>query len=244
MATKNQKTVAITLSPNCSDENRYERWDSIQWVSTENASINSGRSSHGKILLIATLVALVLGLNHGASAQSGQATGASPPASPEAVRSITVITVHGKIAEVNKAKKQVVLEGPEGRRVTLRVDNPYNLKAAKVGEPVVTRFYEVVTIRKKKPDETAPSFSLKGGIATASPGRLPSAVAEAKASVVVSVTAIDQTNGTVTVKAPDGTVETVKARNPKNLKQLKVGDDLVVTLERAMAISLEKEAAG
>jgi hypothetical protein len=126
----------------------------------------------------------------------------------------------------------------------LRVDNPYNLKAAKVGDPVVTRFYEVVTIRKKKPDETAPSFSLKGGIATAKPGRVPGAVAEAKASVVVSVTAIDETNGTVTVKAPDGTVETVKARNPKNLKQLKVGDELVVTLERAMAISVEKEAAG
>ena len=197
-----------------------------------------------KIFRIAALAALVLGLNHGASAQSNQATGASQPTSPEAIRSATVITVHGKIAEVNKAKKQLVIEGPEGRRVTLRVDNPYNLDAAKVGAPIVTRFYEVVTIRKKKPDETAPSFSLKGGIATARPGGVPGAVAEAKASVVVSVTAIDETNGTVTVKAPDGTVETVKARNPKNLKQLKVGDELVVTLERAMAISVEKEAAG
>jgi hypothetical protein len=197
-----------------------------------------------KIFLVAALAALGLGLNHGASAQSSQATGASQATSPEAIRSATVITVHGKIAEVNKAKKQVVLEGPEGRRVTLKVDNPYNLNAAKVGEPVVTRFYEVVTIRKKKPDETAPGFSLKGGIATANPGGVPGVVAEAKASVVVSVTAIDETNGTVTVKAPDGTVETVKARNSKNLKQLKVGDELVVTLERAMAISVEKETAG
>src|SRR6266576_6423046 len=103
-----------------------------------------------KIPLIAGFVVIGLGLNYGASAQSGQA---SPPGNVEAVRSITVITVHGKIVEVNKAKKLVTLEGPEGRKVTLRVDNPYNLKAAKVGEPVVTRFYEVVTIRKKKPDE-------------------------------------------------------------------------------------------
>ena len=193
--------------------------------------------------LILGIVVIGLGLNHGASALSGQSTAVSSPASLEAVRSITVITVHGKIAEVNKAKKQVVLEGPRGQRVTLKVDNPYNLNSAKVGDPVVTRFYEVATIRKKKPDETAPSFSLKGGIATASPGKLPGAVAEAKASLVVSVTAIDETNGTVTVKAPDGTVETVKARSPKNLKQLKVGDDLVVTLERAIAISLDKEPA-
>jgi len=196
-----------------------------------------------KVLLIAGLVTLGLGLNHDVSGQSGQSTEASPPASPEAVRSGTVLTVHGKIVEVNKAKKLVTLEGPEGRKVTLKVENPYNLKAAKVGEPVVTRFYEVVTIRKKKPNEIVPSASLKEGIATAKPGGVPGAVGEQQASLLVSIVAIDETNGSVTVKGPDGTVEKVKARDPKNLKQLKVGDELVITLARAIAISLEKESA-
>jgi len=56
------------------------------------------------------------------------------------------------------------------------------------------RFYEVVTIRKKKPDATAPSFSLKGGIATARPGGV-QAQSPSEASVVVSVAAMDETNG-------------------------------------------------
>jgi hypothetical protein len=197
-----------------------------------------------KISLIVVLIVIGLALNETASAQSDQATGTSPPGSVEAVRSITVITVHGKIAEVDKAKKQVVLEGPEGRKVTLAVNNPYNLNAAKVGAPVVTRFYEVVTIRKKRPGEVVPSASLKEGVATAKPGGLPSAVGEQQASVLVSVAAIDEANGTVTIKASDGTVEKVKARDPKNLKQLKIGDDLVVTLDRAIAISLDKESSG
>lgn len=197
-----------------------------------------------KISLIVGFVVIGLALNKAASAQSEQATGVSPPGSVEAVRSITVITVHGKIAEVDKAKKQVVLEGPEGRKVTLAVNNPYNLNAAKVGAPVVTRFYEVVTIRKKRPGEVIPSVSLKEGVATAKPGGLPGAVGEQQASVLVSVAAIDEANGTVTIKAPDGTVEKVKARDPKNLRQLKVGDDLVVTLDRAIAISLDKESSG
>jgi hypothetical protein len=197
-----------------------------------------------KISLIVGLIVIGLALNKAASAQSGQATRASPSGSVEAVRSITVITVHGKIAEVDKAEKQVVLEGPKGQKVTLKVNNPYNLNAAKVGEPVVTRFYEVVTIRKKKPGEVIPSASLKEGISTAKPGGVPGAVAQQQASVLVSVSAIDEANGTVTIKAPDGTVEKVKARDPKNLKQLKVGDDLVVTLDRAIAISLDKESAG
>jgi hypothetical protein len=197
-----------------------------------------------KISLIVVLIVIGLALNETASAQSDQATGTSSPGSVEAVRSITVITVHGKIAEVDKAKKQVVLEGPEGRKVTLAVNNPYNLNAAKVGAPVVTRFYEVVTIRKKRPGEVVPSASLKEGVATAKLGGLPGAVGEQQASVLVSVAAIDEANGTVTIKAPDGTVEKVKARDPKNLKQLKIGDDLVVTLDRAIAISLDKESSG
>ena len=190
------------------------------------------------------VVALGLTVSCGAWAQSGQTSQVSTEANPETVRSITVITFHGKIVEVNKADKLVTLEGPEGRKVTLKVENPYNLNAAKVGAPVVTRFYEVVTVRKKKPDENIPSVSLKGGVATATPGGAPGAVAEAKASVVVSVVAIDEAKGTVTVKAADGTIETAKARNPANLKQLKVGDELVVSLERAIAVSLEKESGG
>jgi hypothetical protein len=196
-----------------------------------------------KILLICVLVAFGMGLGHIVSAQSDQLTGTAPPASPEAVHSITVITVHGKIAEINKAKKEVVLEVREGEKVALKVDNPHNLEAVKVGDPIVTRYYEVVTIRKRKPGESVPSASLNQGIATAKPGGLPGAIVEQEGSLLVSVVAIDEANGTVTIKAPDGTVEMVKATDPKNLKRLKVGEELVVTLKRAVAISLEMESA-
>lgn len=189
-----------------------------------------------KLLLFAALLALGLGLNQSAAAQSGEAAVTST--------SYTAVTAHGKIVEVNKAEKLVTIEGTGGRKLYLKVENPYNLEAAKVGEPVVAHFYEVVTIRKKKPGETVPSASLKEGIATAQPGQVPGAVAGQRASVLVTVDAIDEANGTVSVKGPDGTVEKVKARDPRNLKKLKVGDELVVTLARAVAISLDKESPG
>jgi len=205
------------------------------------------------VLLSAVMVlALGLGTNYGASAQEASpaatpAQEASPAATPaeaktEGVVSATVVTVHGKIVKVNKARKQVTLEGPEGNRVTLDVRNPYNLNAAKVGAPFVARYYEVVTIRKKKPGENVPSASLIGGIATAKPGGVPGATGEMHIGPLVTVDAIDEAKGTVTVKAADGTVETVKPRNPQNLKRLKVGDQLVVGISRAIAISLEKES--
>jgi hypothetical protein len=196
------------------------------------------------VVLAALLVVLGRGSNNVALAQGGQQPSeTSTAAPPEAVHSVTVLTVHGKIVEIDRVTKLMTVEGPEERRITLRVDNPHNLDAAKVGDTVVTRYYEVVTIRKKRPNEIVPSASLREGIVTAKPGGVPGSVAERRASLLVSVIEVDEVNGTITVKAPDGTVEVVRATNPKNLKHLKAGDELVVTLEHATAISLQKESA-
>jgi hypothetical protein len=197
-----------------------------------------------RAFLILAMLALSLPIAFGASAQEASSAPTPAQAKPEGVVSATVVTVHGKIVKVNKARKQVTLELPGGQKVTLDVQNPYNLNAAKVGASFVARYYEVVTVRKRKPGESVPSASLTGGIATAKPGGTPGAVGEVHVRLLVTVDAIDQANGTVTVKAGDGTVETVKARNPQNLKRIKVGDELVVSISRAVGITLEKEAGG
>ena len=195
-----------------------------------------------RALLIFAIAALGLHGTDGALAQSAGSSTTPAETTSQGVGTGTVLIVHGKIVAVNKAKKLVTLEGPGGGKVTLEVQNPYNLQAAKVGDPVVAHFYEIVTIRKKKPGESGPSASLKEGIATATAGEVPGASAGVKVKLVVTVVEIDKANGTVTVKGPDGTVEKVKARDPKNLERLKPGDDLVVSVSRGIAISLEKES--
>ena len=40
---------------------------------------------------------------------------------------------------------------------------------------------------------------------------------------------------------PDGVVETVNVASPNNLRNVKVGDQIVITLTKVMAISLVKE---
>jgi hypothetical protein len=189
---------------------------------------------------MAAALALSIGLTGYASAQTGAPSPASGTA--EGVATATKLTIHGKIVAVDESTKQVTLEA-NGRRVTFTVENPYNLKAAKVGEPVVVHYFEVVSVRKKKPGETIPAVSLNEGIATAKSGT-PGAVAGQSTSVLVTVEEVDQANGTVTIKGPDGSVEKVKARDPKNLKHLKPGDELVVTVSQVMAIALDKESAG
>ena len=121
-------------------------------------------------LPVLAILILALGLNFGAWAQS-EATTAQ--AGPEGVGTATVITVHGKIVNVDRAHKLVTLQGPAGNKVTVYVRNPDNLKAAKVGEPFAARFYEIVIIRKKKPGENIQGASLSEGVWTANPGGVP-----------------------------------------------------------------------
>jgi len=196
---------------------------------------------HGGILIL-TCVVLAVGLSNRVFAQPASPAASSTESASPGVRAATVIVVHGKIVAIDKAKKSVTLEGPEGRQVALKVNNPHNLEAVKVGDPVVARFTEIVTIRKKKPGENLPSASVSGGIVTAKPGEPPGAAAAQQLTVVFGVVDVDRAQGLVTIKGPDGSVETVKAQNPKNLDQLKSGDELVVTSTKAAAISVEKES--
>ena len=162
----------------------------------------------------------------------------------ESIRTATVLTIQGRVTAADKSQKLVTVQVPSGQKYTLKVDNPYNLDAAVVGTGVIVRYYEVVSVRKKRLGESLPSLSVNGGIVTAKPGALPGAVAEEHLKAVVSVVQVDKTSGTVTIKGSDGSVETVKANDPTVLSRLKAGDDLVITTSRATAISLEKAPAG
>jgi ribosomal protein S17 len=62
-------------------------------------------------------------------------------------------------------------------------------------------------------------------------------------SITVTVVAIDKAAQTVTIKGPEGRTETVKARDPKNLDALSVGDLVEITYTQALAVALDKSAA-
>ena len=196
-----------------------------------------------KIVSVLGLMMLGIALSPAMQLVLAETTAPSSAGDAEGIRAATVLTIHGTVTAVDKAEKLVTIQVPNGQKYTLKVDNPINLDAAKEGVGVVVRYYEVVSVRKKKPGESLPALSVSGGVVTAKAGGLPGAVAEEQVNAVVSVVQVDQASGTVTIKGADGSIETAKARNPKVLSHLKAGDDLVITSSRATAIGLDKEPA-
>jgi len=187
----------------------------------------------------------------GATEASGQASAVSPavadgqptPGNVVAVGAASAIVVHGQIVAVNQDKKLVTLQGADGKQATVHVYNPYNLAAAKPGEPFVAKFYEIATVQKLAPGQSPPAPSLTEGIVSAAPGQTPGAALGSQYQFAVTVDSIDKKDKAVSIKGPDGVVEVVDVANPEMLDQVQIGETIVVTLTDAVVISLDREAA-
>src|SRR5260370_23140496 len=154
----------------------------------------------------------------------------------------TVITVHGRIVAVDSASKQVTLQGPGGKTVTLTVNNPYNLQSLKAGDRYVAQFTESVSIVGKGPSNKPPVATLAAGLWTAKPGEIPGAAAAREAQLVVVVSAIDPAYQRVTLQAPDGSTENIHVTHPAALQGVHVGYGPAITLPQPSASALAPEA--
>jgi len=191
------------------------------------------------------VVVLMLGL---AASVAAQTTGTAPPsaakpASPQPAmpkgQETAVVTLRGTVEAVDMDKQTVTIKGPK-RTLTLKVRDPKKLEAIKVGDPVVGKYYEALAFEVKKPGTATPGVTTQQAVGTSQPGQTPAGAVGEQITVTATIVAIDKAAHTVTIKGPEGNTETVKARNPKNLDAVKVGDLVEITYTRALAIALDK----
>jgi hypothetical protein len=77
-------------------------------------------------------------------------------------------------------------------------------------------------------------------VARAKKGETPAGVAGREVTANVTITAIDMAAKTATLKGEDGKTVTVSPLRPEKLKEVKVGDRLVLTYTEAIAVKVEK----
>lgn len=150
------------------------------------------------------------------------------------------VTVKGTISAIDRDKSTVTLKGPKGRTITIEVKDPSKFDQIKVGDPVVATYMEAVAFQIKKPNSATPGTSVQETRVTSKPGETPAGAIGQEVTVTATITAIDKAAHTVTIKGPEGNTETVKAKDPKNLDRIKVGDLVEITYAQALAVSLDK----
>ncbi len=194
------------------------------------------------VLLVSALVPVALASSPSAAVVAQASSPAAKPAAKPKVQEAAVITLRGTVEAIDKEKQTVTVKGPN-RSLTVHVRDPKKLEAIKVGDPVVGKYYEALAIEVKKPGTATPGVTAQQGVATSKPGATPAGAVGQQVTVTVTVVEIDKKAGTVTIKGSEGATETVKARDPKNLEAVNVGDLVEITYTRALAIALDKSAA-
>jgi hypothetical protein len=171
---------------------------------------------------------------------SGESAVKTSPGKGTAAR---VMTITASVEAVDKAERTVTLKGPRGNVMTLPVsEKAKNFDKIKVGDQVVVRYLEALSLELKKDGTAKPERTEREGTATAQPGKQPAAGAARQVTVVADVTAVDPKRQTVTLRGPERTVE-LKLKDPNQIKLVKVGDQVVATYTEAIAVSVEPAAA-
>lgn len=193
------------------------------------------------IVLISAMAALAVRLNHSALRLDDVVVRASAGDLPV---SAAVLTVSGRITRVNHVQRSVTLEVASDRKVTLSVENRRDLANLKVGEWIALHYYELVTVRVRKPGEKLPSGSLVRGIVMSPMYKRSLAWRNQRRGIAVSLINVDKSHATLSVAGADGVTEKVRARNRRALLELQSGDELVVSNPRAIATSVSEQPGG
>jgi Cu/Ag efflux protein CusF len=188
-------------------------------------------------LAIALSVVLSLAGTHAVLADQHKTGGSLPKGEiSEAVEMQATVTA------IDLKTRMVTLKGPEGNETTIHVDKrARNLPQVKVGDVVKVAYVQQVAWQVRQPGAGAPSsdVGVEQGAARAEPGQKPAGAVGQRVTFAATIEAIDLAKGTVTLKGPQGNSQTIKARNPANLKKVKVGDVVDITYTEVVAIKVD-----
>ena len=177
-----------------------------------------------------------------------QAPSAPPPAAPTASQPLprgtvgtNLVTATARVKALDQQTRRVTLERADGSEVTVYADDTVrNLPQVHVGDEVTASFYESLAYEVKKPGTAAPGATVAEEAARAKLGEKPAGAGARVTTIVATIVGLDKAAGTVTLQGPTGRATTIKARDPRNLERVAVGDLVEITYTEAVAVSVEQ----
>jgi hypothetical protein len=185
--------------------------------------------SYNRILFVAATAALAF------SAAAQQA--AAPMMGGKTVAD--AVTITAKVEAVDLPNRLVTVRGPMGRSVVIKADDRVkNLAQVKVGDELVMKYVEAVSIELKKGSTGRMETSTSTGPVTAPMGAKPGMAAVNTTTMVANVDKVDTANSEVLLHGPQGRYVEVKVKDPAVMKDIKVGDSVQATYTEALLVEV------
>jgi Cu/Ag efflux protein CusF len=153
-----------------------------------------------------------------------------------------VIQLQGKVSSIDKAKRVVVVTGPQGNQVNFNCgEEVRNFDQIRVGDLVTLTYAQALALELRKVANNGIRERVESEQAVrAKPGEKPGAAIEKTVQVIANVVAVNTKAQTVTLRGVKRTVE-LAVNDPAQLKEIKVGDQ--VEAKYVEAVALEVTAA-
>jgi len=157
---------------------------------------------------------------------------------PKPIKVSDKVTVKATVEAIDKTNRTVTLKGPKGNLITMPVDDAVQrFDQLKVGDVITAKYYESVVVEVQKPGAAPVADATMGGIA-ALPGAKPGGAGATQTTTSVTILAIDPETPAVTIRASDGSELSFRVKNKKYLKDLKVGDTVMITQTQGLMIEV------
>lgn len=143
------------------------------------------------------------------------------------------------VEAVDLPTRHIVIKGPRGRSLTMRVEERVrNLPQIVVGDEVNVRYHEAVGVMLRKAEEA----DLAPAEAAAEPSdviQMPQTGPDARTTVVAAVEAVSPRDKSIALKTPDGRFVELYVRDEALLETFKAKDMVVATHTEPVVVWLE-----
>lgn len=155
----------------------------------------------------------------------------------------------GRVADVTEARVTVTAIDLPNRLVTLKDDAGEEivtevapaitgLDQLKVGDQVIVSYTKAVAWKVRPAGQQATAFAAEATKSGPKSGDKALGSIGTSVAMTATIAAIDQSNGTVTLDWTDGGSDTIKVRDPSNLKKVKIGEVVDILYSEAVAVAL------
>jgi len=145
------------------------------------------------------------------------------------------------VRAINKTDRTVVLQTPDGEIKQVDVDERVkNFDQIEIGDKVTANYYDAVVLYISS-GKDKPGVDQKSFVNIAGKGDKPGVNMVETITVTAKVEDIDYDERVITIMGPEGNSMKLRVNeSAKEYGQVKVGDEVVVIMTEAVAVSVEK----
>ena len=161
---------------------------------------------------------------------------------PSRVIDLSEVTTELIVKEMDLPTRMFTLEYADGNVIVVEAaEDLTGIEKIKIGDKVKITYLQSTAVYVTSPDASRPAVADARTVEVDSEGEKPRKVSVEVTEVTSTVMAVDAEKRTATLKDADGKIETINVHpEVTNLENVKVGDQVVYQVTKAIAINISK----